>query len=204
MINKIEKTYSLTDDEEGYLNGIAVDERVRAWKNYTNVGIIKEKIKTQLNVIQNECCCYCGNDLWVTSRAEIEHIAPKKSRKKEYPEFTFEKFNLALACQYCNSSSKKAEEDTISVYNTDYSLCQFKLVHPYFDEPSLHYEWFNNKNKILIKGKTPKANYSINLFELQTEYQNKARGNKKILNRYIKNQELKDRFLRIITFGLKK
>lgn len=204
MINQLTNTFNLTTEQEDFISNIIHSSKVYEWnKGTTNMKEIKSSISSQLNHFQNQKCCYCGLELWETSRGEIEHIAPKGSRKKAYPEFTFTKHNLAISCEYCNGSSKKGERDIIFRYNQNYSACEFNIVHPYFDNPKNHYNWINHDTKILISHKTWKGKYSIILFGLkdlaiarakQKNYENKIQR-KILINNYL------DIFLSIINFN---
>ena len=205
MLKRINSQFQLTIAQETHLAAISHANMPTEWdKTNQLISTLKKSINSQLNTIQNEKCCYCGLQLWETSRGEIEHIAPKKGRPKAYPEFTFTKKNLALACEYCNGSSKKGQKNIILRYNANYDNCEFKLVHPYFDEPKLHYEWVNNKTKIQIRHKTWKGKYSIILFGLDQPSMSNARGKQHIYERKVtkiaQKQKYIDLFKRIITF----
>lgn len=134
---------------------------------------IKERIKLQLQKLQGNECAFCGLNLR-TRVSQIEHIAPKG--KKLHPEFTFEKKNLILACSLCNGFSKKASFNTISIKNINYNLCEFNIVHPYFDNPDDHFEYVKGVNDLayLIQIKkingipSQKGTKSNELFELDS------------------------------------
>lgn len=69
---------------------------------------IKKLIRVQLMKHQDAKCAYCGLAFDGTSRAEIEHIAPKGGKKRpKYTTFTFTPYNLVLSCHLCNSPVKK-------------------------------------------------------------------------------------------------
>lgn len=144
---------------------------------------LKANIRSQLLTNQNDICGYCGLDLGGTSEGQIEHIA----RKAKYPQFTFERENLVMACHYCNGFSKKGNHNTIETLNAIYNNCTFKLVHPYFDDPSLHYEWIANDKKIIIKGVSAKGLYSIGIFGLDEPKMTELRGKKVIADIVIAN-----------------
>ncbi len=144
---------------------------------------LKSNIRAQLLTTQNDICGYCGLDLGGTSDGQIEHIAPKA----RYPQFTFEKGNLVMACHFCNGFSKKGNHNTIELLNTVYSNCTFKLVHPYFDDPSIHYGWIANDKKIIIKGVSAKGLYSISIFGLDEPKMTELRGKKVIADIVIAN-----------------
>ena len=203
MINQITNIFSLTIEEENHISNINNAAKPSEWKRGTvMMNGIRGSITSQLDSIQNQKCCYCGLQLWETGRGEIEHIAPKASRQKAYPEFTFTKQNLALSCEYCNGSSKKGETDIIFRYNAKYSDCEFKLVHPYFDNPNQHYQWINYETKIMISHKTWKGKYSIILFGLKdlASARAKQRIFEKKVNKKIIVNNLLNRFFSIINF----
>lgn len=205
MINQINNTVTLTQQQDDHLAGIAIANRPAEWdKTNATMTAIKTSITTQLDGFQNQKCCYCGLQLWETARGEVDHIAPKGARPKAYPEFTFEKPNLALSCEYCNGSSKKGQTDIVFRYNANYSNCEFKIVHPYFDNPNAHYEWVNTRTQIQLRHRTWKGKYSILLFELDTTGQANARGKQRIyekkVNRIRVVNNLFNRFKQIVLF----
>lgn len=144
---------------------------------------IKLRIRDYLLINQDYVCGYCGLDLGGTSDGQIEHIAPKA----QYPQFTFEKGNLVMACHYCNGFSKKGNYDTVLSLDVVYNKCAFKLVHPYFDDPSIHYEWLANDKKVIIKGISDKGLYSIGIFKLDDTKMTELRGKKVIADIVISN-----------------
>lgn len=203
MINQIANIFTLSAQQENHLAGIPNAQKPAEWERSTvMMNGIKVSVTNQLDTIQKEKCCYCGLQLWETGRGEIDHIAPKASRKMAFPEFTFTKQNLALACEYCNGSSKKGETNTVFRYNANYANCEFKIVHPYFDDPNVHYEWINERTKIVIRHKTWKGKYSIILFGLheQANARAKQRIYEKRINRFRTVQNIYSRFKQIISF----
>lgn len=121
-----------------YIKGLGIP-KYEDWDSGKKINKkIKESIKKQLLFWQNEKCVYCGLKLGGTSRAEIEHIAPRHL----YPEFEYTTKNLAMSCQFCNSSSKKGRKDTVTVgsKNIYYNKCTFTIVHPYFDDVDHYFE----------------------------------------------------------------
>lgn len=185
MIKKISFSFSYSVNEKNYLNQISpfIGEY---WKNppvsKDTMANLKKSIKKNLKKIQGNVCAYCGLDLEETSEVNIEHIAPKGMRKNMktpfYPEFMFTAMNLVLACSYCNGFSKKGTIDTVSIYDFDYYQCDFSIVHPYFDDPNLHYDWAINNDKIIIISKSTKGSKSIEIFKLDAEQQTIARAKK--------------------------
>lgn len=178
MIQQINRRINLTEEQEGYINSLR-PFTPETWNSQTNdMQLLKRSIRSQLDTIQTNKCAYCVLELKETSEDEIEHIAPKgrlRNNNPLYPEFTFEKENLVLACHRCNCSRKKTF-NTIEVYNQSYHLCTFRIVHPYYDDPTLHFSWVENLTEIIIIGLTPKGRESIRLFGLDTEQQSTARA----------------------------
>lgn len=184
MINKIIIRLFFTQDEENHLEGLK-PHRSDMWDSPPDekVKSIKSEIRSRLLNNQFSICAYCGLDLGGTSEGQIEHIAPKA----KYPQFTFEKNNLAMACHYCNGFSKKGNHHTISILNQNYLSCSFKLVHPYFDDPKEHYGWVSEQKKVLIQSKSDKGTYSINMLKLDDVKMTELRGKKIIADIVLSN-----------------
>jgi uncharacterized protein (TIGR02646 family) len=154
-------------------------------KNNADITQFKESLKLQLLVIQDEKCAYCGLPFGETGKTEIEHFAPKGGAKRpKHPEFAFTVSNLVLSCNLCNSPVKKGNYDSVKVKNVNYNLCIFKIVHPYFDDHSLHYAWTNDSEKVLIQGASIKGRESIQVFKLNSTRHSEARARIKI-NAYL-------------------
>lgn len=204
MINQITSTYILDQQEQDFINSL-IPFQPGIWDN-TTVKDIKTKIHNQLLNIQNNNCCYCGLKVNEGGRAEIEHIANKGGQKRPaYIEFVFTKENLAIVCQFCNSSSKKGQEDILDTIDlTNYNNCTFKIVHPYFDNPNIHYSWTKGKYKILISSISIKGIKSIELFGLDSESHTLARAKQAMfeekLLKYNQRIEIKNRITEIFRF----
>ncbi|MCE3278107.1 MAG: hypothetical protein K0S44_298 [Bacteroidetes bacterium] len=204
MINQIPNTYSLLPAQELFLQSL-MPLRPGAWDR-KDVAVIKTAIHNQLLAIQNNNCCYCGLKVNEGGRAEVDHIAKKGGPKRPaYTAFIFTPKNLAIACQYCNSSSKKGQDDVLShVDLANYDNCIFKIVHPYNDNPQNHYNWSKGKYKILISAVTNEATYSISLFELDSEAHTLARAKQVMfenkLSNYRQRQMIRERILNILKF----
>lgn len=148
-----------------YIRGLKVPQ-YKDWDSGKKINKeIKESINRQLLLWQNGKCVYCGLKLGGTSRREIEHIAPRHL----YPEFEYTTKNLALSCQFCNSSSKKGIKDTIESKGAYYNMCTFTIVHPYYDNVD-HY--FESKGAIisicsgLTENEKAKAENTMDMFGL--------------------------------------
>ena len=145
----------------------------KRWGARTQRDGVKKKIRTALETLQGEYCCFCGLEFGETSGSQIEHIAPKG----QYPQFMWVHNNLALACSLCNGFNKKDEVDTVAVYNPDYEQCTFQIVHPYKDDPDLHFEFVDYANgQVILKYHTPEAERSRDIFDLDGPKQLRARG----------------------------
>jgi len=137
---------------------------------------IKAKIKAQLLANQN-CCAYCGLPFKGEKDKQIEHIAPKA--KFRQPQFTFTLQNLVLSCVYCNTLIVKGSKPTIELpVSRSYIKCNFIIVHPYLDNPNIHYDWTDNGDRILIqvRNNSDKARASIKMFELDSEGMSEMRA----------------------------
>lgn len=123
MIKQITTTYKLTQQDQNFINSLSPFQP-GIWRSST-VKDIKIEIHNQLLVIQDYNCCYCGLKVNEGGRAEIEHIANKGGLiRPAYVEFVFTKKNLAIVCQFCNSSSKKGQEDILdNIDLTNYDNC---------------------------------------------------------------------------------
>ena len=179
MIRKLNGMIQFAADQIVYLDSLK-PYKGRQWKSRSrDMESIKGKIRLDLNIIQsNNKCAYCGLDLRETSGPEIEHIAPKGEKPDGtvlYPQFMYEPYNLVFACHRCNCDNKKVY-DSIQTVDDDYTQCEFKIIHPYFDEPSDHLDWVDNRTKILIIGKSPKGIETIKLFKLDEEQHSIARA----------------------------
>ncbi len=141
------------------------------WDKNDEINVrIKQSIKKQLLFHQNGKCVYCGLSLGGTSRPEIEHIAPKG----RYPEFEYTKTNLAMACSYCNGSSKKGQKDTIELKNSCYEKCKFYIVHPYYDNVDNFFKYEGSVIRIqdsLNVDEQKKAEYTMKMFEWDNPFQ---------------------------------
>jgi uncharacterized protein (TIGR02646 family) len=186
MINQLNSTPIISQnvmDEIAKLKPLLGGE----WDIKRNVNItqFKKSLKSQLLVTQDEKCAYCGLPLGETGKTEIEHFAPKGGAiRPKHPEFAFTVNNLVLSCNLCNSPVKKGNYDTVEVKNANYDHCTFKIVHPYFDDHSLHYGWTNDSEKILIQGISVKGLESVRVFKLDSLRHSEARTRIKV-NAYL-------------------
>jgi uncharacterized protein (TIGR02646 family) len=206
MINRITATFKLTLQEQLFINSL-IPFQPGIWNNQS-IFDIKANIHSQLLKIQNDNCCYCGLKVNEGGRAEIEHIANKGGPKRPaYIEFVFTEENLAIACQFCNSSSKKGQVDILDYIDlSNYNSCTIKIVHPYFDNPDLHYRWSKGDYKILISYISLKGKESIKLFQLDSEAHTLARAKQAMyeekLAKYKNREKIRQRVLEILKFKI--
>lgn len=83
-------------------------------------------------------CAYCYFPLGAVAQRRsqhIDHFAPKSART--HPEWTFEPYNLVLACSACNVELKK-EFDPVQFKHCLYEISNFSIVHPYLDDVEAH------------------------------------------------------------------
>lgn len=177
ILKKMKNRLRFTKSQKKYLNTLK-PYRGGEWDISTpEMKQIKKSINAQLEQWQDGYCAYCGLDYRTTSGPEIEHIAPKGGAKRpHHTKFTFTPYNLAFSCHFCNGPQKKGRKETIEVLNIDYSRCQFKIVHPYFDVPDDHYDWGVSGNHILISYKSIKGKNSIEMFDLDSTAHSEARA----------------------------
>lgn len=204
MINQLTRQFVLTDEQKAFLEENKPFSR-DFWEGGTNnIKNIRNSIGTQLRSFQNRKCCYCGLYYDESGQGQIEHIAPKKARPNEYPEFSFHELNLAMACQLCNSKTMKGEYDSIKNYNIDYLKCTFKIVHPYLDNHRLHFKWSHGLINVLISGISDEGKESIRLFKLDGEYRTTARAKQRnheiLVNTLNIGQNTLDLIKRVINF----
>ncbi|MFC4739992.1 hypothetical protein ACFO3U_08295 [Flavobacterium ponti] len=92
---------------------------------------VKNEISKKLLAKNGPYCVYCERVLIGTGN-QIDHFA----HKALHSQFTFNPVNLFYSCSFCNSSARKGQKNTINnPVQFRYDLCQFKIVHPYFDNP---------------------------------------------------------------------
>lgn len=145
MLNLIDPV-QYTGDEIVHLNGVLKPKLSNGWKDKKNkTKTLKYHINTHAFIAQGGRCAYCESPLLKGALA-IDHIAPKGL----YGEFCFEPYNLVMACTSCNSPNNKGETDTIKrpVNHWEYSANSFKIVHPFFDNPTNHFKYLDSDNTI--------------------------------------------------------
>ena len=152
----------------------------------------------QKNNFDNQLrCAYCGSVMRITSSPEIEHIA----NKARYPEFMFYPLNLVLACHLCNFPEKKGQQNIISVYDNNYKLCQFTIVHPILDDRT---QFITNlvdhsDGTLILTSDEPKGKETIKMFKLNEECYLSNRYNE-FLMKQIRNSSHKEKILECLGY----
>lgn len=183
MIPRLTTPYVISPDDQIIITSIMPFDG-NSW-NRVETSLLREQIHDFLLRQQHKKCGYCGLNLNTTGRAEIDHILAKGGVKRpNYVEYVYTPANLVLSCQFCNSSSKKGQKD-ISLYADKlvYSNCTFAIVHPYFDDPTLHYRWTNSTLNIVITAISPKGRESVRIFGLDSEEHTIQRASQKMFER---------------------
>ncbi|MCH8261505.1 MAG: HNH endonuclease [Proteobacteria bacterium] len=182
FIKRIPKNYKSAWD--GNLKDLSIDngEKVR--------NKLKKSIKIKINTIQEPFCIYCGIHFDIVGVSEREHIAPKG----KHPEFVFIEKNLALACHYCNGSSKKHDKETIEVKRQQYKDCTFNIIHPYFDEYHKELDFaFESGNLILAPlNNSKKGLVNIAMFDLNGPIQSALRGGQILREKQVQKKDLEE------------
>ena len=125
-------------------------------------GLLKDSIRNRLKKLQGEFCIYCGSLFDSATETHVEHIIPKNPHYN----FTFEPYNLVLACQRCNMDMKRTGSYLVkNKISHIYKNCSFNIVHPYFDDLDLHI----NHARIILISNTIKGQKTISEFDLNEE-----------------------------------
>lgn len=176
MLN-LTKSISLNEEQKKIINNFGILKKEHWNRNQTK---LRKKITSDLKVLQNNRCVYCGCEILDTP--DVEHIA----HKAKYPQFLFMPSNLALSCKTCNQMYK-GETDVIKTLRKDYLKCKFLMVHPYIDDVN-HY--FDTNKSIIRKqpGLTPdeniKADYTIKILHWDEEALLKRRAREAMFQQY--------------------
>ncbi len=125
---------------------------------------LKEAIRAHLLSAQNHKCIYCNLPFSIFHESHIDHFVPKSHRR----EFTFEAFNLVLACPPCNKYRKR-QQGTLSIYDQAYRRCQFSIVHPIFEDPSAHIKYVLSKSEIIAVGNDDLGKNTVIVLDLNCE-----------------------------------
>ena len=139
---------------------------------------MKDKIKEQLTISQDEYCYYCGRSFYFFGPKEtqesyihIDHILPKNDDNGNYGKYVFEMNNLILACNICNGFNVKGNMDFSTTPQLPYQEMTFSIVHPHFENIEEHLQ-INEGNGVveIIHENTEKADLMIKLFGINDEF----------------------------------
>lgn len=114
------------------------DATIAKWESGIGVTAFKEEFVQWALTNQHWRCAYCCLPVGVIDERRpfsLDHIAPKGQGL--YPQFTFERLNIVVACTACNERLKN-RSDTVHILSVSYSSCSFNIVHPYFDDVENH------------------------------------------------------------------
>ena len=147
----------------------------RAWKSSANACLVlRDQVQKWARSNQAGRCAYClfevNDDI---SRSEtIDHFIPQSL----VPRWTYEPWNLVLACYTCNSKRKKTFNPLVLRVGEDsetvvYKNCVFRIVHPYLDVASDHLRGgyqADGTEPAPIWAVTSRGEQTIRIFELDT------------------------------------
>lgn len=141
MLNLIDPV-RFTADEQNYIQTTLKPLGKDGWYDSNKqTKDLKHHISEHTIIAQGARCAYCEDILCKGAHA-IEHIA----HKGNYPEFTYEPYNLVTSCTSCNSPRNKGQKNTVAdpVDRSVYSNNSFNIVHPYFDNPDNHLKYIDS------------------------------------------------------------
>ncbi|WP_305374828.1 HNH endonuclease family protein [Photobacterium leiognathi] len=136
---------------------------------------LKDKLKRELLVIQENYCAYCGINFCLVTNSKIhrDHVLPKNTER--YRKFTYESKNIVLSCDTCNGLDIKKDKDYVTYYSDDYDSIKTSIVHPHLDNVEEHIN-LNNSIYAEVVNDSQKGKMSIIEFELNCERNLVLRG----------------------------
>lgn len=163
-------TFTLSPEEQTAVSGALA--KAKPWdEDNACVKGIKDKLKHLHLQRQGHTCCYCRNNLFGTGHFTIdrEHILPKSI----YKDFTFEVWNISIACKRCNMEVKGDKTEFFTGSLSDVQNPSFyAFVHPNFDVWENHLSRYAAQvdNRIVVhysvKGESLKGSYTFKFFQL--------------------------------------
>ncbi|PIB26453.1 hypothetical protein BFP76_11055 [Amylibacter kogurei] len=147
------------------LQAVDDDAKKAEWSRQTNsVKAFKKAVMDHGMAEQDSKCVWCESKLGLEARrsAHRDHIAPKE----HYRKWTFLPANIAVACEACNGFTVKSDLDTIAVEAPNYEECDFRVVHPYLDNPVEHIEFVQEEKKVVMVGLSVKGCWTIKNLQL--------------------------------------
>lgn len=129
-VTRIEKPQILVANEkqwtQQFLNELQTVKKVSKVNKIISERYKHHEIKSVLEKMYNNKCCYCENRIGVESYEQIEHLKPKSLPQFHHLAFAWE--NLHWCCHRCNNlKSDKWDE-------------QHPIIDPTIDNPQEHLE----------------------------------------------------------------
>lgn len=150
------------------------------WEKFS--GDKKRRLKSYiLKKEQDYLCCYCEKSIDL-DMSHVEHIKPKSNFKSE----TYKYSNLIVSCQgdHCNTNGSKTQQ--ICGHKKDNDYCANKFLDPTLYTDISSFFIFEDNGKILSSGKDNlKANFTINLLNLNGNNDSLALAREKVLDALI-------------------
>jgi hypothetical protein len=175
------------------MNAIPDEEKSDAWSRQTNaIKNFKSAVMVHGLAVQNKKCVWCTLAIDEEGRrtAHRDHIAPKG----KHGNWTFEPFNIAISCEYCNGFKVKGEVETVATAAANYVDSDFLIVHPYLDDTTEHIEFVDNEagHPIVIEGLTDRGIWTIDTMQLASTHLTKQRAQEFIFARETEALSLAD------------
>jgi len=176
---RLSTTVQFTQAEVNFLAAIQPWSKEKWSKSFgtpaqnTERNNIKNKIRIELETIQDNYCAFCGLDLRLAYKVQREHIAPQYL----YSNYIFEPENIVLACNYCNE--KKGRKNTVINDTGNYATTTFNILHPHRDNFNEYLACDFRKNELVftIVGPEPiKTQNTINCVGLADTHLVTQRG----------------------------
>lgn len=186
-MKKLKGPAKITKDLRQRLNKFPVDARPVRWYGRSKAVLrFKKEIMKQGLVIQSDRCAWCMLSVGPEGHrtAHRDHIVASSDQ----PKWTFLPKNLVIACEYCNGLAVKKDSKTVSVLESNYDRCEFSIVHPYLDNPSLHikFECDAGETEIVIKSITQKGEDTITMMKLDNPQMTMLRAKEYIFDKHRK------------------
>lgn len=188
---KLSKPYNYTKDEWQHVNTVLrpyaqANSGKKAWEKSDNqTNAIKNNISTHTLIQQNCRCAYCESI--ITGGAQLDHFLPKQ----EYKEYCYEPKNLLTGCTVCNMYLKKAGDPLVPPKVARYEQNKFRIVHPYFNDPSFHIKYINDDRiHIDINNCTTLGKETVDIFNMDTLQAEAQRSINLTVERALKNGDI--------------
>lgn len=151
------------------------------WSRQTNtVKAFKKAVMDHGLDVQDHKCAWCEARVGeqVRRTPHRDHIAPKEL----YGKWTFLPINIVVACEACNGFAVKCAVDTVKAEADNYEDCEFRIVHPYLDDPDEHIDFVQEDKRVLMVGLTDKGSWTITNMKLDGTSATVRRAFESVLN----------------------